>query len=265
MPSPDGVAKPAEPRLPRDQDRMWRHVPLHDFAWPLRLQFSPSRVGWLQPLRVGWLHQRKCFAFPLLYRDAGGRRWTGHAALHDRGRRGNDRRKGGIENNALRPFPIGVNADDGRIGVRSLNDRQSGQACVQKEHQSEQYSADIKEISRQGHTLLRRGAAPASRSNPGTVVSWQEPPSTSTSSNPRHQRGAMAARKVRSAPTDAIHRATAVRGRADTADAGRRHRTRDRPRAQHDACPKADHGPLCRLDTDQGHVRRGYLGHPRFA
>src|SRR2546423_4683624 len=60
---------------------------------------------------------------------------------------------------------------------------------------------------------------------------------TSTSCKFATSRGAVAATKIRSAPADAIHRAAAVRGCADTADAGRRHRARDRPRAQHNACP----------------------------
>src|SRR5439155_23872303 len=60
---------------------------------------------------------------------------------------------------------------------------------------------------------------------------------TSTSCKFATSRGAVASTKIRSAPADAIHRAAAVRGCADTADAGRRHRARDRPRAQHNACP----------------------------
>src|SRR5882672_4659806 len=34
--------------------------------------------------------------------------------------------RGGIENDALRPFPVGTNADNGRIDVRALHDRQFG-------------------------------------------------------------------------------------------------------------------------------------------
>ena len=117
-------------------------------------------------------------------RGVGNRRRTGDTVLHDRGRRGNDRRKGGIENDALRPFAIGMNADNGRIDVRSLADRQFGQACVQNEHQREQYSTDIKEISRQRHALYSSDSAPASTVELGYGRVLASAAFTSMSSNP---------------------------------------------------------------------------------
>ena len=50
----------------------------------------------------------------------------GTRVLHDRSLCRNDRRQGGIENDALRPFPIGMNADNGRLGLRCLHDRRFG-------------------------------------------------------------------------------------------------------------------------------------------
>src|SRR6476469_9402231 len=71
MPSPDNVTEPAKLLLPRDEERTPHHVPLDDFALSLRLQYPPSWGGWFQLLRIGWLHQRKCLAFRLLYKDVG--------------------------------------------------------------------------------------------------------------------------------------------------------------------------------------------------
>jgi hypothetical protein len=51
-----------------------------------------------------------------------------------------------------------------------------------------------------------------------------------------HRRAIGDAARVESAwlaPASAIHRAATVHGRAHSTDAGRRHRTRDRPRTQH--------------------------------
>jgi hypothetical protein len=53
-------------------------------------------------------------------RDIGDLPGTGNAVLHNRCRRRNDGWKAGIENDALRPFPIRMNADDGQIGMRTV-------------------------------------------------------------------------------------------------------------------------------------------------
>src|SRR5215212_1334082 len=106
LPSPDVVTIPAKLRLPGDEDRTRHYLPFHGFALTLLLQLSPARFGWLQPLRIGWLHQSKRFAFPLVGRGIGHRRRNGDTVLHDRDRHGNDRRKGSIENDSLRPFAI---------------------------------------------------------------------------------------------------------------------------------------------------------------
>ena len=120
--------------------------------------------------------------------------------------------------------------------MQSLHGRRCGQACVQHKHHGEQYSADIKEISRQWHALLHHDAAPASRLSSGTDRVFMLGLQLNVERS-RHQQGAVTARRVLSAPADAIHRTAAVRGRAYTADPRGRYRACDRPRAQHDPCP----------------------------
>src|SRR5450755_1730154 len=152
--SPDGVTKPAKLRLPRDEERTRHHVPLHDFALPLRLQFSPSWGGRFLLLGIGWLHLRKCLPLPRLDRDIGGR-WRGRdAALTARDPWRNDRRQAGVENDPLRPFPFGMNADDGQISIFSLRDRRFREICIQNKQQREQHSANVEKIPRKKHSLL---------------------------------------------------------------------------------------------------------------
>src|SRR6185437_8600797 len=74
----------------------------------------------------------------------------------------NDRRNAGIEDNAVWPFPVRMNTDDGPIGRCPFIRRHPRKKCIQNEQQREQYSANVGKISREWHVLLHCGAAPAS-------------------------------------------------------------------------------------------------------
>jgi len=71
-------------------------------------------------------------------------------------------RSAGIEDNALRPLPLGVNANDRRRRGSRLAGGQFGQARVCNEEQREQHTPDPKKITRHGHLhapILSRIAA----------------------------------------------------------------------------------------------------------
>src|SRR4030088_2244072 len=85
-----------------------------------------------------------------------------------------------------------------------------------------------------GMRLLHLRNRPPREDEPDTVLSRQNVRFASTSRDPRLQQ-VLLPRQIRLAPAGPIHRAAAVHRRAYSTDAGRRHRTRDRPRTQHDA------------------------------
>ena len=114
--------------------------------------FGSDGCSWLG---IGWLQLRKCLPLPRVTRDVGGPYPDGDAGLHARDLRRNDRREAGIVNNALRPFPIGMNADDGQIGICPLRRREFPEKHIRHKQQREQYSANKEKISRQGHSSLR--------------------------------------------------------------------------------------------------------------
>ena len=66
---------------------------------------------------IGWLELCKCLPHLRLGRDVGDRFWGRDAGIRVRDLRRNDRREARVVSNTLRPFPIGMNADDGQIGI----------------------------------------------------------------------------------------------------------------------------------------------------
>ena len=110
--SPNLVAKPAIPRWSRHEAHTRRGVLPCNFALALRLRFKLLWLARLEVFGVSRLQLSKCLTRPRRRRaDACRGRLTG---LRIRDLCWNDGGAAGVENNALRPFSIGMNADDYR-------------------------------------------------------------------------------------------------------------------------------------------------------
>src|SRR5436305_10421492 len=95
---------------------------------------------------------RICLPFPRLGRRD---RCRGRGALlHVRDLCRDDRWEASVVNNALRPFPIGVNADDVGNRTSAVLNRQFRKIGIRNKQQREQHSANIVKISREGHWSL---------------------------------------------------------------------------------------------------------------
>ena len=122
-------------------------------AFRLQLRFRLLEIGLLASVGRGGfvsgrLQLRERVAHAHLGRDVGDR-YRGlvpvtPASTFASPARRRDRREAGVENNALRPFPVGMDPDDGdgRIGIRPHRDRQFRQISIRDKQQREQNSAD---------------------------------------------------------------------------------------------------------------------------
>ncbi len=169
--SPHLIAKPAIPRWPRHQADTRRGVLPCNFALTLRLRFELLWLTRLEAFDVSWLQLSKCLARPRL-RRAGACRGRG-TGLGVRNLRWSDRGLAGVENNALRPFPIGMNADDYRRTKSGGCSRQLRKTRIRDKEQREQHSANIEQISRDGHWSLHRPrrVPPGRQTNDGRLPS----------------------------------------------------------------------------------------------
>ncbi len=100
------------------------------------------------------LQLRKCLARPRLRRIVAERRARlGLGDLHR-----NDRGLAGVENDALRQFPVGMDADSGRGTRSAVSSRAIRKTGIRNEEQHEQRAADIEQISQNRHRRrYRRG------------------------------------------------------------------------------------------------------------
>ena len=127
--SPDPAAKPAKMRLPRYQNDARHGIP-RNLVFALPRRFSPpgsrqlGRVG-----NRGW-HLRERLPHVGRGSNVGAHCQHRDIGFRSRNLHGNDRRLAGIINDAFRPFPIRVNADDRRIYGRPLSDRR----CAKRRH-----------------------------------------------------------------------------------------------------------------------------------
>ena len=230
-PSPETLTKPTKLPLPRCRETRRRVFPC-DPALALQLWFPLFWTGRLYQLGIGWLHLREGLTPRRLDRNVAGRFRGRDARLTAGDLSRNDRRNVGIENNALWPFPIGMNTDDGRIGIFPFKCRYLREICIQNQQQREQYAANEGKISREWHVLLHCGAAPASTGTRarlclGTLSAVLQRFNVERSATPKFLRRP-------SASTDAVHRTTAIHWSPRGANAGGRHCASNWPRTQHD-------------------------------
>src|SRR3984893_6027112 len=128
---PHVVGKKAELRLLRHQHPRRGHALPGNLPLRLQLRFRLFEIIRFHLLGIGRLQLCEGLAHPRLARDIG-RRHRGR----DISFRGLYRREvgnGGIEDNALRPFAIGMNPNHRQIRVRPVGDRQLRQYCIRNE------------------------------------------------------------------------------------------------------------------------------------
>src|SRR6202011_4793346 len=127
---PNVVAEEPKPkaRLLRNQHRRrthgWSHTLLGDLALGLWLCFRLFRIGLFCLLQIGRL--KLCERVTQLRRGVRGRRGGFRLCglcLGDLDRLCRHRWVAGIEYHRLRPFPLGMNADDGNLGIRPFRNR----------------------------------------------------------------------------------------------------------------------------------------------
>src|ERR1700686_5146666 len=133
--SPSIAAEQVELRLLRHQHHRRAHVPLRDLAFSLHRLFRLLRIRKLRPRLIGRRQLRKRLAHARLGRDVSGNLDAGYRG---RGRLGNDGRLIGIEDHALRPFALGMNANDRQVGIRPHLVRQFRKIRIRDEKQREQ-------------------------------------------------------------------------------------------------------------------------------
>src|SRR5712664_2305333 len=148
--SPRAIIKEAKSRLLRNQNHRGSNAAFCNLTFPLQFRF---RLFWIR-----WHKLSKCLAHAHLCRDVGDRGRSRDNSLCLRGLRRDDRRDAGIENNALRPFPIGMNPYDRQIGIRPVRNRQLRQNCIDNKQQREQNPADKEKIPCQGHLSIAPSA-----------------------------------------------------------------------------------------------------------
>ncbi len=168
--SPRNLTKPAKLPLPRRRETRRRVSPC-DPALALQLWILLFYTGRMRQLRIGQLHLRERLVLPRLDRNIASRLPSRQPQLAAGDLSRNNRRNAGIENNSLRPFPFGMNTDDGRIGMCPFLYRDLRETRIKNEQQREQCSADKGKISREWHVLLHCSAAPGFNSNSGWVFS----------------------------------------------------------------------------------------------
>src|SRR6267378_1285114 len=170
---PGVIGKKAKPRLLRllcDQNHRWGSSGFCDFAFVLHRRFRLFWIGGLELLWIGRFELCKGLQRARLGRHVRDR--CRNAGLSVCNQSGNNRRDAGIENNALRPFPIGADPDDGflDIGVCRADNRRTRRIGINYEEQREQNSANVQKISRQGHLRV----APPTRPR-GPSLNWGWP------------------------------------------------------------------------------------------
>lgn len=146
--SSEAIAEPLEESpLPRDLKRGRHRTPVRNFAVTLRPCVSHLLRRWWSD-RVRRKQLRHCV--PRCGRRVGDQCRRSDAGLaRDLWRNG--QRGARIKNDALRPFPIGVNADDGRDVLRAFCDLRCRKIGAGNEQQRKQPCADKEKIPCQGH------------------------------------------------------------------------------------------------------------------
>ena len=109
--SPGVVAEQAELRLLRHQHHRRGGAPLRNLALSLHRLFQLPRIRQLRLRLSGRRQLRECLAHARLGRDVGHRCGSPDAGCRDDDRRRNDGRLIGVEDDALGPFALGMNAD----------------------------------------------------------------------------------------------------------------------------------------------------------
>ena len=130
-----------------DPNRRRYRTPVRNSAVTLQLCVPHLlRMRWFDRIR----RKQLCHCAPRCGRHVGDQCRRNDAILA-RDLRKNDWWCAGIENDALRPFPIGVNAGSGRAVLRACGDLRCRKIRVGHEQQRKQPCADEEKVPCQGH------------------------------------------------------------------------------------------------------------------
>lgn len=151
---PAGLTKLAKLQTACHRDSGCRWLSFAKFTSVPRPRLAHLRV-WCLRLRTGRWQHRKGLPSPQTNRSLGhhDRRLDDELRACHRCR--GDRGVAGIVHDALRPFAIGMDADDRQIAGPFIQDGEFWKICVQRDQQREQHASNEGKISHQGHSLLR--------------------------------------------------------------------------------------------------------------